>query len=1683
MATAPISGNEVNVDVGMDVHGEAIQRAFQTVHENIRRIQAEMHKVGLTADAAALRFDRQLQQTMRDFNKAQSTVTQFERNVLAQRTPNNRTQNAISGAQAAREVRADARQLGANTVENGLKLERQLATERLLSAEGKKQQEQAEADLRILDRKLRVVNAIVAAEKKESEELQRQLDKQNRLSMRQQRAQAPSFVASLAEQYTPTGAASRLGFERDQALRRVDNATTDLERKAALDSLEIAKLRVREAEKLVAVKDRGAAAAIREAEAERRTVTAGLRSDSSVDRVLSNRSLSAELNASRDLLDIGARRASAQTRINELMQRRATLSGEERKNENEAIKAEIERLRIIDRRIARVRTEAEQEARANARANKPPAGGDGGGGGGLFGNAGFAGASLRMAGYGAAAAAIYGTISAVKSGIEFSLQYEDALAKLGAIAGVTGTQLEQLDGSITKVAQNSRFSTLDLAEAATVLAQAGFTQKEIEQSLGSISQLATASGTSIAEATDVVTAAIGAFQLQAGETSHINDVLASALNRTKLNIQQVALGIQYAGATAHENNISFEELTATMAVMANAGIRSGSTIGTGIRQFLVDLQTPSEKLTEKLKKLNLTMADIDVDKLGLPEVLHRMASAGFDSAAAYGSLETRAAAAYLVLRNNREEIQNQIIAQNQIGQSAEAAAKGQDSLAAEWQRSKNILNGYVHEAVKPATEALKDLLKAKNDAAADPNYQKLQTAYDNTSTFDFSGRAAAIDAMAKYSEQKDALVEVEDRWSGAIERSTTQVNTASGAVDQQRTKLTSLDDAIARVHIRHEELSRGGVALQAEVSTLSTRFQGLANYLDTTATSYQNLTEALQGYRLEQLKLQGQALQSQEVGLRSQGNAFKGQAEQTLAAMRKSGVYQTLPAPLQRLIEQARTHPGNDTIRSQLLAASKGLTGNQAHYVDDYQQSLDKFVSARRGELAVNSSRGTVAELASAGGRALQAQVNALPGRPDSEIKQMIAAMKHDMVGKPPAAVQAYQQLITQAEGYIGSGNAPEPAKRKGRSSEEAAAKKAEREADKEAQMISFGSPVRGTPRVNSGVGQRTPPPTKNGKHGSSNHQGVDIIAKEGDDVFAAADGFVEFAGPRGGYGNMIILNHGAGTTTRYGHLSKILVEEGDEVTKGDLIGKVGHTGNASGAHLHYERRTSKGVDRNPLSGKAKGSLAGIADGAAKRQDKLEEKEQQLADRNAVATARMRVANAEGDLKDNLDKLNTTTADSIDEKQRATVEASFSAWEQALRDQLTAEDDRREASKDERLDHIRELNEKVRQKRKEVEESFFNAFMRGITAGLDRLQKTWEADEAGHQQTVGLAEARLTGLQAPKNRTLNIPDYVIAAQQRRIEQAQQAQQDWHRDQLPGRAAAVEAAAGKISDRLSFDPTLNDDERRTAEAELVKLTEQAAALRREYELLSAQANATKLIPVGFQANAQSWLQNYRQQQGLDGPMGFQWGDLFSGMTGAMQTAQSSLGGFFKDVINRTKTVGAAFKDMKDAVLTQIGDMIAQLLAKKAFQFLTSLLGNVLGVPSGGGGFGGGGASGGWYHGGQVKAFTGRYITAGVPNRDSVDARIAKGEYVVRKSAVDSVGLDFMNRLNERGAHAVRSMAPKPIVVPRAEQKMNVFVVAPEHQPQMGPNDVLVTIANDIANGGQTKQLIKHVAQGG
>lgn len=125
---------------------------------------------------------------------------------------------------------------------------------------------------------------------------------------------------------------------------------------------------------------------------------------------------------------------------------------------------------------------------------------------------------------------------------------------------------------------------------------------------------------------------------------------------------------------------------------------------------------------------------------------------------------------------------------------------------------------------------------------------------------------------------------------------------------------------------------------------------------------------------------------------------------------------------------------------------------------------------------------------------------------------------------------------------------------------------------------IPLGWPVAGGGRISSGFGARLSPFNQE----KSYHYGVDIAGPYGTPILAVADGTVTFAGWRNGYGWFVLITHANGYQTAYGHNSKLLVDYGQKVKRGEKIALIGNTGRTTGIHCHFEIRVG-GDHKNPM--------------------------------------------------------------------------------------------------------------------------------------------------------------------------------------------------------------------------------------------------------------------------------------------------------------------------------------------------------------------------------------------------------------------------------------------------------------------------------------------------------------------
>lgn len=307
-------------------------------------------------------------------------------------------------------------------------------------------------------------------------------------------------------------------------------------------------------------------------------------------------------------------------------------------------------------------------------------------------------------------------VGSIAGSYAFLRDFELALKQTQAISQATNTQVEQLRDNILSVAENSRFTAIEITEAATALAQAGFSMSEIETTLESVTLLATATGSTLKETVDIATASLGAFQLSASNMPSIVNQITQAMNLSKLDIQKFQLAVQYAGNAASDAGLNFEELLASVSTVANAGVRSGSTLGTGFRQLLSDLISPSAKFEKILTRLGLTTADVDVRTNGLVGTLKQLKDAGFTTADAYESFEVRSVAFYTALANNLDTYDDLLANLDSNTAAMDANEVQMNSLGAQTDRMFNqfkavaeVVGGPLRDALTTAFRLIGDL--------------------------------------------------------------------------------------------------------------------------------------------------------------------------------------------------------------------------------------------------------------------------------------------------------------------------------------------------------------------------------------------------------------------------------------------------------------------------------------------------------------------------------------------------------------------------------------------------------------------------------------------------------------------------------------------------------------------------------------------------------------------------------------------------------------------------------------------------------------------------------------------------------------------------------------------------------------------------------------------------------------
>lgn len=1568
MANGP--NNTQQVDVELLAESGDIAKAMDVVNAKIEKAALAVQKIVTSADQGSKKFDNQLNRTVRDLQQAMSQLSTLEKSIY-------------SGAGGVRQLRAaekfgkdtEAAARFAGTIKNaGTAVEAVGARIRDLTKKmgvlgqqdflPKQKMLRAQNDLRDVERQLKSVGSTME-----------RLNTKGRIQGGDFSAQQKEVAAAQTALLKALQDGRRTNFAPE--MQRLQDATA----KYALD------LRTVEAE----LRRTGQAYDQLIQKARAYTTETNFQREGRLRRESGRLAIPGDVStegAAERLAQATLRAANARERLNTALRSNAgqaelakAVSEYELYNRElvEAIALHNKLQRELKQSAAEQAAQAARAARGQVEQNRKgplqsilsPS----------YGVAAFARTSV----YGAAAMGAYAIADAVRGSIQFVFEFEDALANLQAISAATSGEMEILQAKILDVASNSKFSTLELTQAATALAQAGMSTQEMEKALGAVSRLAAASGATISESTDLMTASIGAFQLQASEADRIADAMVAGLNRTRLTVQQSQLLIQYLGATAHDAGISLNEVLAAGAALSQAGVRSGSTQGTGLRTLLTDLADPSKKLADELKRLGLTADDVNVKVKGFRPVMETLRDAGFGAAQAYGSLELRAAAAFLTLSQNLDVMDDVRLAMLQQGQAAEAAEKSMSSLSAQWSRFRNLVGAELYSS--GGQTGLTGLLKDLNDLIDqyDETKAAAQQWADDTEQR-FNEAAEAGDHLTTVTEGfKLSWIKFHDELAGAgllpvepymrsAAEAADDLDTAMAktgqTISEYRTRIASVDDAIENLLVRQDSLMTNQAELGAETSMLASRFDGLSAKLMENARSFEGALKALRAYRAEAVSFLKNELLTQQNQLNAK---YSSDREGFISAGRGvSGIRDPQFQKLRGAVIQANN---KGTFEAQYLA----------------QRALSNYVEST----AFSGDRNAARNYVSAAGRLTNTRINYRQNRRDLE--------KADYYGS--------------AEG------------RK--------------------------------------------------------------IFESGQDVSA-------------GLTRLQSTTQGMTSGERKKYFSATAAAAAETARS---LRKAAETAPTEGARMAM---LEQAATWDGFAGQANASMSSIGekkpkaktDRAGAREARRRLSSQKSISEAALKAARMDLDEALSDAEEPTDL--SDFRDNLDE-----VNKALQAWKSKRLDAMKAEIAKGQMTPAEAENYTREIQKQIAQEEEKTFKALADTIVSMLENSLEAADRAAQKAMQPFEDGLKLMEGRLQSLDRIGVRD-KIPDYVRENMQFRKDQLNEASQrnqilvndkqieDYQvalADLKAGIADLLKASGGgaaneNLTDDIIVTGTLNGSmkefsgktlkEVRTA---LDDTTLKIHDLTVANEALRASFDGASQIPQTLGEAFQQASAAYARSVGLNRTMKE---SIINDLGGAISETHDAFTQFWNDMLSRPQDVLNNLKNFALAVGRILQQMAAQALANQIFGSILNLvgMGTTAGLGSAGKGLGSSiGSIIPRFNGGSIDRAEGGLVTEGVPNRDSVNTNLARGEFVTRKAAVDSVGLDFMRDVNKRGVRALKSLAPTPIIAPAPKQEMAVYLIAPEERPSLGPNDVVAVMTNEMLKDGSTKKLIKHIAQGG
>lgn len=220
-------------------------------------------------------------------------------------------------------------------------------------------------------------------------------------------------------------------------------------------------------------------------------------------------------------------------------------------------------------------------------------------------------------------ASLIGASFGVAESVNSFQDFESMMSQVKAISGATGQAFDDLTAKAQEMGATTKFTATESAEAFNYMAMAGWKPQQMIDGISGIMGLAAASGEDLGTTSDIVTDALTAFGLSAGDSGHFADVLAQASANANTNVSMLGESFKYVAPVAGAMNYSVEDTSLALGLMANASIK-GSMAGTALKTSLANMAAPTDSMAEAMDKYGISLTDSEGNMKSLRGVIDNL---------------------------------------------------------------------------------------------------------------------------------------------------------------------------------------------------------------------------------------------------------------------------------------------------------------------------------------------------------------------------------------------------------------------------------------------------------------------------------------------------------------------------------------------------------------------------------------------------------------------------------------------------------------------------------------------------------------------------------------------------------------------------------------------------------------------------------------------------------------------------------------------------------------------------------------------------------------------------------------------------------------------------------------------------------------------------------------------------